>query len=124
MRPLSAAAWRNALGNYSKVHLHTADPGADAIAAELAPLLREMGNMGHWFAEGWSAKRRGDTVTPQTMAAGLSTGDILLVGSHTDFARTQAVFAEARRADAPEAASYSTIGRITASISRAASCPI
>jgi hypothetical protein len=100
MRAESARLWSTFLRNRSDIHIYTVDPGAHAIALELVPLVERMGLLAGWFAEGWSA-RQGAGCRPATdLGRVLGSGQTLIVGSQTDFDRTQSVLRAARGSDA------------------------
>ena len=46
MRALSADLWRGLLERYPRLHVYTVDPGADAMASELVPLIRQLDRLG------------------------------------------------------------------------------
>jgi hypothetical protein len=100
MREASAALWREFLSGYGCIHLYTVDPGAHAMATELVPLIRDMGRLGVWFAEGWSAEREDDCRPAAELPRGLNAGDAIILCSQTNYARTQAVLKQAADAGA------------------------
>ena len=91
MTPASEGVWRTFLARFPRCRLYTVDPGAHAIAVEVAPLLRELGRLDGWYAEGWSATRDPTLLAASALAAALEPGDTLVLGSQTGFARTRAV---------------------------------
>ena len=98
MKGESARLWRHALAPCRRIHVYTVDPGAHAVATALVPLIRTMGRLGAWFAEGWAAAN-----DPGCRAAGeietlVSPDETLLMGSQTNFARTRAVLRWAAQA--------------------------
>jgi hypothetical protein len=95
MRELSAKLWRDLLERHQRLHIYTVDPGADAMASELVPLISQLGRFGLWFAEGWSASHGTGKLPAADLLSSLSPGDGLIVGSQTDFNRTQAMVRQA-----------------------------
>lgn len=100
MRSLSADRWRGFLERYQRLHVYTADPGAQAIASELVPLISQLGRLGFWFAEGWSASHGSGKRPATELGQSLSPGDGLVVGQQIDFGRTQAIIRQAAAAGA------------------------
>jgi hypothetical protein len=100
MRALSADLWRDLLERYRRIHVYTVDPGAEAMASELVPLIRELGRLGLWFAEGWSASHGAAKLPAAELLRALSPGDGLIIGSQTDFNRTRAMIRQAAAAGA------------------------
>ena len=90
MRSSSAEAWGRFFMRYERLHFYTVDPGAHAMACELVPLARDMGRLGDWFAEGWSAAHESLCRPADELRRSLSPGDAVVIGSQTNFARTQA----------------------------------
>ena len=95
MRELSAKLWRDLLVRYQRLHIYTVDPGADAMASELVPLIRQLDRFGLWCAEGWSASHGTTKLPAAELLQSLSPGDGLIVGSQTDFNRTRAIIRQA-----------------------------
>jgi hypothetical protein len=100
MRAESARTWREFLAGYARIHFYTADPGAHAIAVELVPLARDLGQLSGWFAEGWSMARNRGCRPAAELEPALNAGATLLLGSQTDYGRTQSLLAAARTAGA------------------------
>jgi hypothetical protein len=93
MKEESARLWQAALTPFPRIHLYTADPGADAMVGEVEPLIRSMGRLGDWFAEGWSAAKRPTCRPGSAIDEGaIGPGETLMVGSQTNYARTRAIF--------------------------------
>jgi hypothetical protein len=91
MRPASTRLWREFLSGYDRIHFYTADPGAHAIAVELVPLAGDLGRLSGWFAEGWSATRNPECRPTLELESALDAGRTLLLGSQTDYRRTQSL---------------------------------
>lgn len=91
MKAESTAAWRDFICQYERVHIYTVDPGAHAIARELVPLIRDVGRLGAWCAEGWSAVREPGCRTVADVLQALALGDAFILNSQTNFVRTQQV---------------------------------
>jgi hypothetical protein len=91
MRPISAETWSRFFMRYDRLHFHTVDPGAHAVACELVPLVHEMGRLGDWFGEGWSAAHESRCRPADALLRSLAPGDAVVIGSQTNVARTQAV---------------------------------
>jgi hypothetical protein len=100
MRAESAGTWREFLGEHVRIHFYTADPGAHAIAVELVPLARDLGQLSGWFVEGWSMARNGECRPASELECSLNAGATLLLGSQTDYGRTQSLLAAATAAGA------------------------
>jgi hypothetical protein len=100
MRLSSANKWGELIANYRRIHVYTVDPGAHAIACELVPLVRSKDRLGGWYTGGWSARQVTETRPASELLQVLSQDDALVVGSQTNFARTQAVLRDARAAEA------------------------
>jgi hypothetical protein len=100
MRPESTRLWREFLARYRRIHFYTVDPGAHAIAVELVPLARDLGRLSGWFAEGWSAARNAECRPAVELKSALDAGATLLLGSQTDYRRTQSLLGAAAEAGA------------------------
>jgi hypothetical protein len=100
MRDLSANLWRDLLERHQRLHIYTVDPGADAMASELVPLISRLGRFGLWFADGWSASHGKGKLPAAELLQSLSPGDGLIVGSQTDFSRTRQIVRQAAAAGA------------------------
>lgn len=100
MRAASAKQWREFLSAYPRIHVYTVDPGAHAIAAELVPLMRELGNFSGWFAEGWSAAHCNDCQPAAKLDSVLDATGTLLLGPQIAYQRTQLVLRKAAVAEA------------------------
>jgi hypothetical protein len=100
MRVESTRLWREFLSGHERIHFHTADPGAHAIAAELVPLARDLGRLSGWFAEGWSAARNAECRPAAELESALDASCTLLLGSQTDYSRTQSLLRTATAAGA------------------------
>lgn len=90
--------WQEFLAGFANVSLYTVDPGAYAIAAELAPLLEESGRFEAWFVEGWSANRRPGSRPAEDLGCAFGPGKTLLIGPQINYRRTHKVFEEAAKA--------------------------
>jgi len=100
VRTETAKLWAEFLAEFTRIHVYTVDPGAHAIALELAPMIESMGLLTGWFAEGWSAKCRPTCRATSELYQSLTFDGTLILGSQTNFARTQSVLHEARSAHA------------------------
>jgi hypothetical protein len=100
VRPESTRLWREFLARYRRIHFYTADPGAHAIAVELVPLARDLGHLSGWFAEGWSAARNAGCRPAPELESALDASSTLLLGSQTDYRRTQSLLGAAAAAGA------------------------
>ena len=100
MREMSADRWRGLLERHERLHVYTVDPGADAMASELVPLISQLGRLGLWFAEGWSASHGTGKRAAAELLQSLSPGEGLIVGSQTNFSRTQSMIRQAAAAGA------------------------
>jgi hypothetical protein len=89
MREASAAAWREFLARHERIHVYTVDPGAHALATEFVPLIRDMGRLGGWFAEGWAAAREPSCRSASELTSSVAPQDAVILGSQTCFERTQ-----------------------------------
>jgi hypothetical protein len=98
MRSESSRLWREFFSGYERLHFYTADPGAHAIAVELIPLARDLGLLSGWFAEGWSAAHAAGARPALELNSALGAGGTLLLGSQTDYRRTQSVLRAAATA--------------------------
>jgi hypothetical protein len=96
----SARLWREFLSSLDRIHVYTADPGAHAIAVEIVPLTRDLGHLSGWFAEGWSAAHNAECRSALELESALAAGGTLLLGSQTDYRRTQSRLSAARAAGA------------------------
>jgi hypothetical protein len=103
MRPNTARQWQDFIANYDRVHVYTIHPGAHAIARELVPLVRSMGRLGAWYADGWSAAQQAGTRSADEMRHALLPSDVLFIGQSTDFTNTQAMLRHAAAAGASTA---------------------
>src|ERR1700688_3197940 len=100
MRGESAKLWTDFLEQFEGVHVYTGDPGAHAIAVELVPLIAGLDLFAGWFAEGWSARERPECRSAAELTAALDIGTTLILGSQTDFGRTQGLLRTASAAGA------------------------
>jgi hypothetical protein len=91
MRAATTELWRGFLSPHVRIHVYTVDPGAHALAVELVPLIEQMGRLCGWYAEGWSARERPACRAADQLPGALSRGDSLILGSQTNFARTQSM---------------------------------
>jgi hypothetical protein len=89
MREISARAWREFLAPHERIHVYTVDPGAHALATEFVPLIRDMGRLGGWFAEGWAAAREPSCRPASELTSSLAQRDAVILGSQACFERTQ-----------------------------------
>jgi hypothetical protein len=90
--------WQEFLAGFAHVSFYTVDPGAYAVAVELAPLLEEAGKLEAWFVEGWSSGRRAGCSPADELGRAFRLGKTLLVGSQIDYRRTHNVLREAAEA--------------------------
>lgn len=88
MRAESSRQWREFLSGYDRIHVYTVDPGAHAIASELVLLVRGLGRLSGWFVEGWAAAHTKEGRPVADLLGVLRSGDTLILGSQTNFART------------------------------------
>jgi hypothetical protein len=95
MREATAALWCDLLAAHARIHVYTVDPGAHAMACELVPLLRKVGRLGEWFAEGWSSTRKPGCRPAADLFDAMTASDALLLGSQMNCARTQAILRQA-----------------------------
>lgn len=100
MRSSSAAAWGRFFERHDRLHFYTVDPGAHAMACELVPLARDMGRLGDWFGEGWSAAHESRCLPADVLHQSLAAGDAVVIGSQMNFARTQTMLRELAAAHA------------------------
>jgi hypothetical protein len=100
VRDASARLWGELIANYRRLHVYTVDPGAHAIASELVPLVRSMGRLAGWYADGWSAGQGAATRPAADLPQALLQGDAIVAGSQTNFADTQALLRNASAAGA------------------------
>ena len=100
MRDATTKAWRDFLSGYRNIHFYTVDPGAHAIASELVPLVENLNQISGWFAEGWSVTNNPRCKPAATLISTLRPGDTLLIGSQTNYSRTQEIIREAVKSGA------------------------
>src|SRR6516165_8148980 len=100
MNEAARQQWREFLSGYRRLHVYTVDPGAHAMARELVPIIREERRLGFWFADGWSAARTATCRPSSELLRALSPGDAIILGSQTDFSRTQATIRQVAAAGA------------------------
>lgn len=100
MRPSTARPWEELISNFDRLHVYTVDPGAHAIARELVPLLRATGRLGAWYADGWSAAQAAGSRPAAELPDALQPRDALVIGSQTNFAKTQDMLGKASVAGA------------------------
>jgi dTDP-4-amino-4,6-dideoxygalactose transaminase len=96
----AARQWRAFLSGYRRLHVYTVDPGAHAMARELVPIIREDGRLVSWFADGWSAAHAVTCRPSSELPQALLPGDGLILGSQTNYSRTQAVIRQAATSEA------------------------
>jgi hypothetical protein len=70
------------------------------MACELVPLIRDMGRLGDWFGEGWSAAHEPRCVPSDRLHQSLAPHDAVIVGSQTNFACTQTILRDVAKARA------------------------
>lgn len=99
MRPESAERWSEILKPYDRFHVCMADPGAYAIIGEITPLLQDAGKLVGRYVEGWAAAKEPGLPTVDALFALAKRGDAIILGSRTDYARTQHMLRQASEHD-------------------------
>ena len=97
MSRCASGRWRAFLADKTRLHVLTVDPGAHAMAREIVPIIRELGRLGSWLADGWSARQGEHSAPASELEDVVSPGDTLILSSQTHFERTQALIARSRQ---------------------------
>jgi hypothetical protein len=98
MKAQSRQMWREFLAGFSHISLYSVDPGAYAVAVELASLLDDAGALDAWFVEGWSAGQRAGCIPADEIERAFGPGRTLLLGAQVNYHRAHAVLRRAAEA--------------------------
>jgi hypothetical protein len=72
------------------------DPGAHSIANLLIPILQESQTLNHWYADGWSLAKNNLCLPGKLMFDMTNSDSVLMLGSQTNFEKTQRCIFEAQ----------------------------